>query len=218
MSIFQNRNRPRSLHELRVGKSHSVEVLFQLRRADWDWYTTNEQEIEEEVYELLSESVIPRMFGDTIEQYHVKRQPHLFPDKLLVGSKNNTSTTGTTNAKGNSKRKPRKGAKAAPSTESSDEKKPEKDIYFSFGETVQLAYRKKPLPSPPGKTIFFKEDGEGFEGFTKLSSRLLIWISQIDPKNKTNPDAPGVGFHRPEMIPISALFREPEEEKDEEEE
>jgi hypothetical protein len=222
MSIFQNRNRPRSLQDIKVGNSHTVEVLFQLRRADWDWYTANEQEIEEEIFELLSESIIPRMFGETIEQYHMKRHPHLFPDKsFVVGSKNKPTATAGATAKGKRKN-PRKGgtkaaaAAAAPSSIETEEQKPEKDIYFSFGETVQLAYRKTPLPAPATKTIFFKENGgEGFDGFIKLSSRLLIWVSQIDPKNKTNPDAPGVGFHRPEMIPISALFRQPEEEKDE---
>mmetsp|Transcript_5039 Transcript_5039/g.12029 ORF Transcript_5039/g.12029 Transcript_5039/m.12029 type:complete len:288 (-) Transcript_5039:134-997(-) len=48
----------------------------------------------------------------------------------------------------------------------------------------------------------------------KLPQRIVIWISKMDPNDKTNPDPTSVGFYRPELIPISALFREPKDSLD----
>ena len=53
-----------------------------------------------------------------------------------------------------------------------------------------------------------------FYDHDKLSKQVLIWISQVDPAQKTNPDPVGVGFYRPEMLPVSSLFRRPEESSD----
>jgi hypothetical protein len=219
MPLFRNKNRPIAYHELRVGKSHLLEVMLHLRRADWDWFQSHEQDVEEELLELLEESVVPRMFGDLIENYHARRNPKFLPpDKLTVGSKNNKS------AKNPQKRKPRKGSKnkaAASASPVVEEKKPDKDVYFSFGELIQLAFRKQDTSSSSsGRTIFYKTKSDNddtttslFEDCPKLPHRLLIWISKIDPQNKVNPDPSGVGFYRPEMIPISSLFREPKDEE-----
>jgi hypothetical protein len=206
-----------------VGRSHLVEVLLQLRRSDWDWYHANEQDIQDELMELMEQSVIPRMFGDEIEQYHAKRNPDLdlFPPEKGVGSKNtrktNASTTTASTANNSNKRKGRKGSKKPAGQQPvAEETKPDKDLYFSFGEAIQLAYRKQPLQQ--GKTVLYNNNqGDHEHGFTdlpKLPNRLLIWCSKIDPQSKTNPDPSGVGFYRPEMIPIASLFREPIEETD----
>jgi hypothetical protein len=217
MSLFHNKHRPRACLEFRVGKSHLVEVLLHLRRADWDWYQSNEQDISEELLELMEQSVIPRMFGEEIERYHAKRNPNLFPpEKSTVGSKNKKTKNHHPNTA--NKRKPRKGSKTQLPVQQpvvEEEKKPDKDVYFSFGEILQLAYRRQPLSSNRGRTIFFKEGNTGFHNLPKLPDRLLIWCSKIvDPQNKTNPDPAGVGFYRPEMIPIASLFREPKDEAD----
>ncbi|CAJ1891387.1 unnamed protein product [Cylindrotheca closterium] len=45
----------------------------------------------------------------------------------------------------------------------------------------------------------------------KLPQRIVIWISKVDPHDQTNPDPKGVGFYRPEFIPISSLFRKPKD-------
>ena len=215
MSLFPNKHRPRSCLDLRVGNSHVVEVLLHLRRADWDWYQRNQQDIEEELLELMEKSVIPRMFGELIEQYHAKRNPGLLPpEESTIGSKNKKTAPG-----GKQKRKPRKGGKKTPSAKENaiKEEKPEKDVYFSFGEILQLAYRRQPLASTRERTLFYKEDGT-FRDHPKLPHRLLIWCSKIiDPQQKTNPDPAGFGFFRPEMIPLSSLFREPKDDGLEEE-
>jgi hypothetical protein len=213
--LFRNGNRPRSKIDVRVGSSHLVETLLQMRRADYDWYLENEAEIEHELLELLEESIIPRMFEKEIELYHRKRNPELFPDeKNEVGGRNKNSLNKSNNAKKKSRKKTASHKKQLKETEQQQEKQ-ERDVYFAFGELIQLAYRLESLTakgSANQHTLFFPQgDKEEFDCPIKLPRNLLICISKIDPQNKTNPDPQGVGFYRPELIPISSLFREPKD-------
>eukprot|EP00980_Cylindrotheca_fusiformis_P020972 scaffold7987_cov200-Cylindrotheca_fusiformis.AAC.1 len=213
--LFRNRNRPRSQIDVRVGSSHLVETLLHLRRADYDWYHDNAADIEQELLELLEESVIPRMFEDDIEGFHRRRSPELFPDeKPEVGGRNIKSLNKPKNKGKNSRSKTGLQKKQIQNSEEQREKQT-KDVYFAFGELIQLAYR---LESLAGKgisnqhTLFFPQGGkDDFDCPAKLPHRILIWLSKIDPQNKTNPDPQGVGFCRPEMIPIGSLFREPKD-------
>ena len=182
--------------------------------------------------ELLEESIIPRMFGTEIQDYHDRKKKYRKGSEKNkdpqqgIGSRNK-NTKGKRN-NGNNKRSQKRAAlkkKQEMILQQQQEtgKIPEKDVYFSFGEIIQLAYRRELLSSKgftTQHTLFYKKDdllspststGDDyfFDYRPKLSHRLLIWISKIDPQNKTNPDPPGVGFYRPEMIPISDLFREP---------
>lgn len=115
-----------------------------------------------------------------------------------------------------------------------------KDISYAFGSTIQMAYRLQALYSKTqaydqrtllfpessdnrlseGKGSFKAKKGEQSEKETdqllfscpiKLPQRILIWISKIDPNDRNSPDPKGVGFYRPELIPISSLFREPKD-------
>lgn len=272
MSIFRNRHRPRCRLDLRVGKSsHLVEVLFHLRRSDFDWYKENEDDIVDEILALMSRSVIPRMFGTIIESYHREHHPEIFPpDKVgKIGSKNKGKRSKQQRGKGmttnddthkrqktTTKRGGKKSTDAISNLQQEDnddelDGKPIKDIYFAFGDGVQLAYKKEPLTTDTrSKTIFMsgwsnekksdesngqssslllssssstsaasvkekKNDNDGFYEIPKLPDRLLVWVSKIEnPDAKTNPDLSGVGFYRPEMVPIADLFREPKGEAD----
>lgn len=193
-----------------------------MRRADWTWYRANAQAIEDELLLLLESSVLSRMFGEEIESFHKKKNPHLFDDESQIGSKNRAQKASET-----SKKKGRRGkaaaAKAAAKAnqDAAELKRPEKEVYYAFGEVLQLAYRKEPLPvdrSRGGRTLFFASETaatpdptapNGFQYLPKVSERLLIWCSKIDPTNPVNPDAENVGFLRPDMIPMISLFREP---------
>ena len=217
--IFRNRCRPRVCLDLKVGRFHVVEVLLHLRRSDWEWYQSSHQVIEEELLSLLDQSVLPRMFGEEIESYHRKHNPRIFPPEE-VGAKNKDKT-----AKKNSHQNAKNSRKgAATSAEMSKkmanpcvEEKKAKDVYYAFGEMLQLAYRKQEVHAwnQVGSTMFFKEklDEEDTEFYDrpKLSGRLLVWCSKVDCQNKTNPDPDNLGFFRQDMIPISALFREPKD-------
>ena len=198
-------NSTRTFMELRVGKSHLVEVLLQVRRADLGWYRSNYNTIQEELFELMQENVLPRMCGEEIENFHRMKHPNLFPPDI-AGSKNASKAK-------HSKPAGRKKGKKAPPPPEEEKQKPDKEVYYSFGETIQLAYRRQELKSSQGATIFYKAKEKGnFLELPKLSHRILIWCSKLDPHNKTNPDQLNVGFHRPELIPIASLFREPKEE------
>lgn len=227
--------RPRTAVDIRVGKFHVIQLLIHLRHRDWTWYQENAEDITEECLELLQEKVLPRMVGDELEAYYHAKHPGVLPPlEEELGSK-----VGSKNKKGSKKQqgKGKKGgvsaAAAAASTkkrkgkaqgEDDEKEKPEKDVYFSFGDTIQLSYRRE--PALPYKTIFFKNqlreddtvakskklfssNNSRFRDYLRLSHRLLIWISKADSDQKTNPDPKDVGFYRPEMIPISSLFRQP---------
>jgi hypothetical protein len=201
-------NSTRTFMELRVGKSHLVEVLLQVRRADLGWYRSNYDTIHDELLELMQENVLPRMCVEEIENYQRAKHRHLFPPDI-AGSKN------ASKAKRSKPAVRKRGKKAPPPPPEEEKPKPksDKEVYYSFGETIQLAYRRQELKSNQGATIFYKPKEKGkFLELPKLSHRILIWCSKLDLHNKTNPDQSNVGFHRPELIPIASLFREPKEE------
>ena len=43
----------------------------------------------------------------------------------------------------------------------------------------------------------------------KLNKRILLWCYPFDPSKPSEPNPPGGGFPRPEMVPLSSLFYEP---------
>lgn len=116
-----------------------------------------------------------------------------------------------------------------------------KEISYAFGSTIQLAYRLQHLYSKrqtyDQHTLLFPESSSSslaneesakqgaeksnrninqlrFQCPIKLPQRIVIWISRLDPNDPTNPDPKGAGFCRPELIPISSLFREPKDSLD----
>jgi hypothetical protein len=255
MVLFPNKNRPRRCLDLRVGggegnssasSSHWLEVVVHLRRIDYRWYKDNEEDITNEFLELLESSIVPRIFGKEIENYHKTHSKGVIPiheDEIAgkVGSKNKNSrgkkrgavvgmaaaASGGINNKTKKKQATttsrvacsRKSITTDQDIEEETNKKLEKDVYYSFGEIIQLTYRCEPTKSH--RTILYREqttkednnNSSKFYDFPKLSQQLLIWISKVDPDSKTNPDPDGVGFYRPEMLPVSSLFRKPDGEE-----
>jgi hypothetical protein len=254
MVLFHNKNRPRRCLDLRVGESHWLQAVVHLRRIDFQWYKENEDEITAELLELLETSIVPRVFGKEIENYHKRNNPGVIPEDETtskVGSKNkshnnnNNSRGGKKRGAGasgaavskNDNRSKKKQATAATKgkagrtnidddEENNNKKKPEKDVYYSFGELIQLAYQSQEKKSH--RTILYKvqetdDDNDNgsrsnFYDHHKLSREVSIWISQADVDQKTNPDPAGVGFYRPEMLPVSSLFRRPDESSDDDDE
>jgi hypothetical protein len=204
-------------------------------------------EVTAEFLELLQERILPRMFGNELEAHHRAKNPGVLPPESSdyygdVATGNTTkkgkkraapkvrgkmgaakASNATSTADGAKKKKTNSGTAAAFAALEDEDgaEKTVKDVYFSFGDTIQLAYRREPTTS--SRTIFFgkKEDQDkdnesikpssGFHDYIKLSHRLVIWISKLNPEQKTTPDPKGVGFYRPEMIPTSSLFRQPKD-------
>jgi hypothetical protein len=254
IQLFRNKNRCRSCLDLKVGKSHVLEVTLHLRRGDYDWYSQHAKDVTQEFLDLLEQSVLPRMFGKEMEDYHKMVNPEVLgggsgyeEDIGKVGAKNKrkkgNASAATATSKGNGGKKKLKSTSIAAACTTSTKKKSiaagnddtdlqevtkERDVYYAFGEVIQLAYRRHPVTAATShKTILYKQtqnhhqapktsisssppSASGFRDFLKLSHRLLIWISKIDPEQKTNPDPEGVGFYRgTELLPTSSLFRKP---------
>ena len=207
MHLFRNRNRPRTSFELKVGNYHLLEVTVHLRRRnrnrnrsvgttekteietnetivdndDWDWYNTNRDEVNDELLELLERSIISRMYGIEIEEYHQKFHPTVLPPKNndinQIGSKNKnkkrkaggkkttTSKKKSNNAKTMTKKKKNYASFGKNNSNNNDDddddgdEKPEKDIYFAFGELIELAYKKQSIDKDDSysQTILYKK-------------------------------------------------------------
>ena len=260
MHFFRNRNRPRSSFDIQVGRSHLLEVTVHLvtRRRDashrkrlhrsksgnavyqdeWDWYEAHKEDIHAEFLELLEASVLSRMFGKQLEGYHRTENPSILPrvndDVGGVASKNKAGGKNRKRKGPNAKKQTHKKQKFGLPQEEEDDKKPEKDIYFSFGQLIQLAYKKEPIGNESSShTILFRSKetsasvtsdsgnttpGGSFRDRRKLPDRLLVWISQSDAaaasEGGSKAPRPSEGMYRPEMIPISSLFRKPKDFED----
>ena len=203
---------------------------------EWDWYDTNREEINGEFLELLEASVLSRMFGKELEDFHRKENPSILEkendDIGGIASKNKTGSKrkrkGNTAASRKQQKTKLKGLAAIANNnkdEDESDQKPDKDIYFAFGELIQLAYKKQPIRDDrSSRTILFRSKDSktpvatSFQDRKKLSQRLLVWISKSDAAasaseggDNSAASRPGEGIYRSEMIPISSLFRKPKE-------
>ena len=149
-------------------------------RDEWDWYDTNREEINGEFLELLEASVLSRMFGKEMEEYYRREQPGVVPPeneeiggvaaKNKTGRKRKGKATAATGSKKQSKTKkltiPAAAALALEGDES--DQKPEKDIYFAFGESIQLAYKKEAFKSDKSsRTLLLRSNRSNGDGKDK---------------------------------------------------
>ena len=118
-------------------------------------------------------------------------------------------------------------------------RKYEQDVSYVFGETLQITYKMEEISVSMSATIMYhpthrskqtkkenEEDDDSSNNYSsdiisepkrlcdffhrpKLSKRILLWCYPFDPSKPSEPNPPGGGFPRPEMIPLSSLFYEP---------
>lgn len=195
----------RTFLELQVGRTHSVDVLLHLRRADVKWFRSS-PDLKLRLFSLLSQHVVFREFEKEIQEYHDIRNG-IRPAVVEVGEKNKPKTK---------KGKKRKGA---PGVETSAKEKPKRAVKHIFGTGMQITYKMEEISDKQGATLIFprnntKEDKPSkgpppkFRRLPKLSKKIMLWCY---PRDETDEDSPieGQGFPRPEMVPITSLFREP---------
>ncbi|OEU21507.1 hypothetical protein FRACYDRAFT_235134 [Fragilariopsis cylindrus CCMP1102] len=178
----RNRNRNRSVGTTEKTEIETNETIVD--NDDWDWYNTNKEEVNDELLELLERSIISRMYGIEIEEYYQKFHPTVLPPKNndinQIGSKNKnkkrkaggsnkttkTSKMKSSNAKTTTKKKKNYASfgKNNSNNNSGDDdddgdEKPEKDIYFAFGELIELAFKKQPIDKDDSysQTILYKK-------------------------------------------------------------
>ena len=83
--FYQTRN----LLDVRVGKSHTIQILFNLRQRDVPWFNDNAETYTKQLLKLLSDEILPIECKDEIEDKR-KGRDGLFEKKK--GKKNNNLT------------------------------------------------------------------------------------------------------------------------------
>jgi hypothetical protein len=162
---------------------------------EWDWYDTNREEINGEFLELLEASVLSRMFGKELEDFHRKKDPSILQQEhdeiggvasknKTGGSKRKRKGSGTTTTG----KKQQKGLAAIGNKNGGDDEidqKPDKDIYFSFGELIQLAYKKQPIRDDrSSRTILFQSNHPNDE--TKTNSETASSSAKTETAAESN--------------------------------
>lgn len=195
----------RSFLQLRVGKTHTVEVLIHVRRRDAAWFAGG-NDARQGLLDMLSRRIIPREFGDDIERYHEKRNPQAQQKPVEVGEKN----------------KPKKGAGVKRKRKRKDEpqgpsEKPRRDVTHAYNDKVRVTYRLQEIKPYESATLTMSSsdaDDLAFRQLPKLSKRIELWCFPANETGPMEPDPDDGGFPRPELIPISSLFRPPQESRD----
>lgn len=231
--------RTRTFLELRVGDATVVDVVLYLRQADLEWFNTakpprpvadepgDDQEEDAvpmdhstDLFQVLEQSVLPRMLHREIEDSHYRRDPASKPPPLgphgipiLAGEEDGKRQTANTSKKGAKRKRTNTKAKAAAKEallEDEDAKsKPEKDVYYAFGKTLQLAYRCEDMGKTTAESFVFRDekdaqDGNGIlQGLDKLPKRIVAWVFPFDPSKPPEIDPTDGGFPLPERIPIA---------------
>lgn len=134
---------------------------------------------------------------------------------LWVGEQSSSNTATKKGSKKGTKRKrapaKAKGKATAQEDDEEDKKKPEKDVYYAFGKTLQLAYRCEDVSKSDSVSFTFRknsDDGDGIlRQLDKLPKRVVAWVFPFDPTKPSEVDPTDGGFPIPERIPIANLFR-----------
>ena len=223
--------------ELRVGDKHTVEVLLYLRRNDIEWYHSKPQH-KEEFLDLLSEKILPRVFGHKEEEEEQARQDEMDNDQSSLRKKRKTkgkntledvSTTLndprtrnkrlkmailTKNKTAQRKRKSQSISSAQ--TKSKDDGTPvsrvERNIRHVFGEVLQLTYKTEPINrGADGITLYRDTESKDmrFREYPKLEQRIVAWCFRLDQDDPMAPDPSDGGFPKQDTVPLSELFRQP---------
>jgi len=175
---------------------------------------------------------LPRMLHGEMERSHYKQYPSSKPPPLgphgipiLVADdkkQRRTHNDHSGNIKKGSKRKrltvKEKAAAAAARAEEeedNDKARPEKDVYYAFGKTFQLAYRCESIRDSNAASFVFANDTQSTskkdEGILceldRLPKRIVAWVFPFDPSKPLDVDPTDGGFPLPERIPIAHLFR-----------
>jgi hypothetical protein len=190
----------RTFLELKVGRTHTVDVLLHVRRTDVTWFHSSVDH-RKELLKLLSQQIVPKEFEQEIDCYHELRNRLHRPPPTKIGEKNQKG----------------KGGKAGRNRKvTQPEPKPKRDVCHVFGDNLRVTYRVEELNANESATLIFppkktesSKDASYFRQLPKLSKRIILWCYPINKNNPTEPAPEGGGFPRPEMMPITSLFRPP---------
>lgn len=202
----QRRFSTRTFLELRVGNTHTLEVLLHLRHKDRAWFGSEQRE---EVLQLLTTRVVPREFEKEIETFHEKLNG-IYVAK--VGERNGKKPQQAINQPKVKRNKRKRKAKPAPPPPVIEDRT-RRDVRHVFGDNMQLTYRLEMIGTDCGATISIAlENGDlTCKQYPKLSKRLVVWCFPSTGADATESDPTDGGFPRPELVPIAELFRQEDE-------
>ena len=154
--------RTRRVHELQVGKYHTVEIIVHIKRVDLQWYN-RDKTVWKEIKELLQEMILPRMFQEEMEEFYRDKFPHKFPEQAesstggigVENIRNKRKNDGIGGATGNNK-KGKRGGKNQQSLLSNEQQQEQQQklkeykkkldkSHYAFGKNIQLRYRLEPI-------------------------------------------------------------------------
>lgn len=193
----------RTFLELRVGRTHTVDVLLHVRRADVTWFHSSADH-KKELLKLLSQQIVPKEFDEEIDRYHELHNRLHRPGPTTIGEKNQKGKGGKAGRK-------RKLMEPEPKPE-----RQKRDVCHVFGDNLRVTYRVEEFNANESATLIFApkktespEAASLFRQLPKLSKRISLWCYPMDKNNPQEPLPEGGGFPRPEMMPITSLFRPP---------
>ena len=205
----------RNFLELRVGSTHTIEVLLHVQHKDREWFS--QDSVKDQLLHLMTTRIEPREYQAEIERYHERVHGTMTGAGTKTGEKNEKlSLNSKATTTGKAARKRKRNPKAAPVLQAIPLEKPRRDIRHVFDDNLHLTYRLQDLNSSAGATLSVASSPDNLRGnmtfrqYPKLSKRLVVWcFPRQDQHDATDlpVDTPDGGFPRPELIPIAGLFR-----------
>ena len=77
----------RTLLELSVGRTHTIEVLIYLRKVDLEWWNRDSSKHQKELMKLIGRQILPTEVKDVIESHHCLKQKGEL-GRVIIGEKN----------------------------------------------------------------------------------------------------------------------------------
>ena len=220
--------------ELSVGSSFMVEIIIHMRSTDLDWWNKEVSKHEAELMTVISRKIISQeeVFRNEILGANDKcgaSKQVIIGEKNLAstgktdGKKNESKKTSTGKSGKKSKRKHQAPIEVASKIQSKENLHKRPSIVF--GDSIQVMYKIECCESINSATLFFHdtEDMENnikagknkkkrltpasFGQLNRLSHRIIVWCFKYDPENPTAAIPSDGGFPRPEMIPLTLLFK-----------
>lgn len=161
----------RSLFELRVGSSHTIEILLQIRLADLPWWNSNLKDHERELYKLIGRRVLPEECRDEIEADRARREvdKHFNKNKAVVVGEANLKKKAKKAVKGKGKRgnvsmketktKKQKLSDKEAIAENDKNAEKTKSVSWVMGKSIQICYIMEEIEKSSAATMIFRQKG-----------------------------------------------------------
>mmetsp|Transcript_2777 Transcript_2777/g.5895 ORF Transcript_2777/g.5895 Transcript_2777/m.5895 type:complete len:264 (-) Transcript_2777:101-892(-) len=204
----------RTLFELRVGSTHTIEVLLQIRLSDISWWNSDLYNHERQLYKLIGRRVMPTECREEIEKDRAK----IRCAANIVKKKKGAVVIGEANLKKKSEKEKstdkKRGGKKAKSKETKPSKKQkicdkydasdprEKKLKilrepgkWIMGKSIQICYMMEDIEKSTATTLIFRNKENTEDSNTVRSQRSMEKQTQ----------SPKKGHDEEKMVPLSTF-------------